>query len=140
MKIELDKYLTEAYPKMFINRYEDVKITAMCWGFECKDGWFWLIDNLCKSIQSYIDNNSHKNIPQVIVTQVKEKFGGLRFYYNGGDERINGMVWLAENMSYNICEKCGTTENVGSTKKWVRTLCENCAIEGEHISSWKKNK
>jgi len=126
MKKELDEKLVKKYPKIFVDRYGDMKKTAMCWGFECGDGWYWLIDNLCDSIQSYIDNNKHLNIPQVVAVQVKEKFGGLRFYIEGGNEYINGMISIAESMSYNICENCGTTENVTQTKGWVYTRCENC--------------
>jgi len=137
MTPEKDKYLVETYPKLFVNRYADMKTTAMCWGFECQTGWFWLINQLCQSIQSYIDNNQHNNIPQVVVDQVKEKYGGLRFYYHGGDETIDGMVWLAEHMSYNICENCGSTENVGDTDGWIMVLCEKCATEGGH-TNWKK--
>ena len=39
--------------------------------------------------------------------QVKEKFGTLRFYYTGGDDRIDGMVRMAESMSAVTCETCG---------------------------------
>jgi len=139
MKAEMDKYLVETYPKLYVNRYADMKTTAMCWGFDCNEGWFWLIKNLSQCIQSYIDNNQHMNIPQVVVDQVKEKFGGLRYYYHGGDDTIHGMVWLAEHMSYYICENCGTTENVGQTEGWIRVLCEKCATDGGYIEDWKKN-
>ena len=131
MNKELDEKLVKKYPKIFVNRNGDMRTTCMCWGFECGDGWYWLIDNLCNSIQSYIDNNS---ISQVITTQVKEKFGGLRFYYDGGNEKIDGMVWLSEHMSYHICEVCGSTENIGRTKGWMFTLCEKCG-EGKN---WEK--
>jgi hypothetical protein len=60
---------------------------------------------------------------QVVVDQVKEKFGGLRFYYTGGDDLIDGMVRMAESMSEVTCEECGypgTTRGGG----WVRTLCD----------------
>ncbi len=139
MTSEKDKYLVETYPKLYVNRHADMRTTAMCWGFDCNDGWFWLIDNLSKAIQSYIDNNEHLKIPQVVVDQVKEKFGGLRFYYHGGDEMIDGMVRLAEQMSYNICENCGTTENLGRTQGWIRVLCEKCATDNGYIEDWRKN-
>jgi hypothetical protein len=60
------------------------------------------------------------------ITQIKEKFGGLRFYYDGGDDRIQGMVDLAETLSYQICERCGSTKNVQQTTGWITTLCEDC--------------
>lgn len=50
MKEELDKLLCERYPEIFKNRHGDPKETAMCWGFECDDGWFWLIDALCSQL------------------------------------------------------------------------------------------
>lgn len=62
-------------------------------------------------------------VPQVVAVQVKEKFGGLRFYYNGGDEYIRGLENMAESMSYRTCETCGAPGK--STKGgWIQTLCE----------------
>ena len=126
MKPKLDKQLCEKYPKLFKQRNKPMTETAMCWGFECGDGWYTLIDTLCGTIQSYIDNNQHLNVPQVEVVQVKEKFGGLRFYTHGGNDKIDGMIWLAESMSYRICEECG---NPGRVRKgsWIRSLCDNHA-------------
>lgn len=62
-------------------------------------------------------------VEQVIAVQVKEKFGGLRFYYRGGDDYIRGVVDMAEEMSYVTCEECGAP---GKPTKggWIRTLCE----------------
>ena len=183
MTEENDKYLVKKYPKLFVNRYSDMKETCMCWGFECSDEWLWLIDNLCSTIQSYIDNNSkqkriknkygrffisllkklnrsnikiirkilpyktifkiedkfeketYEKISQVTVDQVKEKFGSLRFYFSGGDRLIEGMVWLAEHQSYSICEYCGTTKNVGHTKGWIYTCCEECS-KTKDLKNW----
>ncbi len=126
MSPEKDKYLVERYPKIFRDRNGDMRTTAMCWGLDCHDGWFNIIEQLCDSIQNYIDLNPHLNITQVVATQVKEKFGGLCFYYIGGDDVIRGMVRLAENMSYNTCEFCGSIENIGYTKGWIYTICKEC--------------
>jgi hypothetical protein len=125
-KINTD-YLYKKYPKIFKQHNLPMTETCMCWGFDCNDGWFWLIDNLCKTIQSYIDDNKHLNISQVEATQVKEKFGGLRFYYIGGDKLIEGMVWLAESLSYSMCEKCGSLEGKSEKENgWITTLCDKC--------------
>ena len=126
MKQELDELLCKKYPKMFVNRNKSMQETAMCWGFSCGDGWFDLIDELCDSIQSYIDNNSRQDriIPQVIVEQVKEKFGTLRFYYQGGNDTIHGMVWFAESMSGKICEVCGNPGTRQSGNGWIYTACK----------------
>jgi len=136
MKKELDDLLVSKYPKIFKNRNASMLETAMCWGFDCRNGWFWLLDNLCKCIQSYLDNNPHLKVGQVVATQVKEKYGSLRFYYEGGNETIHGMVWLAEHQSYNICEECGATEDIGNTAGWISIRCKTCA-EKEGLISWK---
>lgn len=64
-----------------------------------------------------------KKVSRVVVDQVKEKFGTLRFYYHGGDEVVDGMVRMAESMSGITCEHCG---NLGERRSggWVRTLCD----------------
>lgn len=57
-----------------------------------------------------------------VAEQVKEKFGGLRFYARGGTSEQRSMIGLAEKMSSRICECCG---NRGMTYRlgWHRTLC-----------------
>ena len=132
MKQELDKLLCERYPKMMINRNKSMMETTMCWGFECGDGWYNILNLLMSNIQHYTDWNNqnfekgytqYKQVPQVTLDQVKEKFGTLRFYYTGGDEHISGMVRMAESMSSAICEECGNPgERRGSG--WIYTACD----------------
>ena len=106
--------------------------TAMCWGFECGDGWFNIINQLCQNIQHHIDwkNKEKEVVAQVVVSQVKEKYGTLRFYYSGGDDTIDGMVSMAESMSGVTCEECG---NIGESNNggWIKVLCETHREERE---------
>jgi hypothetical protein len=125
MKQELDKLLCERYPKIMVNRNKDMKETTMCWGFECGDGWFNILDQLMGNIQHHIDwrNKKEEFVAQVTLDQVKEKFGTLRFYYTGGDDHISGMVRMAESMSGVICEECGAPgQRRGSG--WIYTACD----------------
>lgn len=143
MKEELDSYLCKTYPKLFVNRDLPMTETAMCWGFSCGDGWFNIINQLCANIQHVIDWSIQRNesalkwnaenpddlrdvpkiVQQVTVDQVKEKFGGLRFYYSGGDDKISGMVSMAESMASVTCEECGNAGE-GRYGSWLRTLCD----------------
>ena len=59
------------------------------------------------------------------VIQVKEKFGGLRFYVNAADDRYDGMVDFAEYMSTRTCEICGAWGTL-EAKGWWNTLCDSC--------------
>lgn len=178
MREELDSKLVEKYPKIFRDRYADMRTTCMCWGFSCGDGWFNILDVLCGNIQHHIDwsrkqrlndlrfnralkralngerialekyftfndgppsewaikhaddaikkgefREAKKAVPQVVASQVKEKFGGLRFYYSGGDNQIFGMTRIAESMSYRTCEECGAPGK-SNNHGWITTLCD----------------
>lgn len=73
-------------------------------------------------------HRSEREIPakvaQVVANQVKEKFGGLRFYYSGGDNYIRGLVDMAESISYRTCEVCGALGETVSLGGWYSTRCE----------------
>jgi hypothetical protein len=142
MDEELDEKLCSKYPLIFADRHRSVMETAMCWGFECGNGWYDLIDTLCDTIQHHIDCRKRQRevmlskihgdipeeIPQVVAEQVKEKFGRLRFYYRGGDEYIDGLVSMAEAMSTKICMTCGKP-GVMYTNGWWNVACEEHKID-----------
>ena len=132
MKQELDSLLCEKYPKMMVNRNKNMQETCMCWGFECGDGWFNILDQLMGNIQHHIDwkNRKEEVVAQVTLDQVKEKFGTLRFYYSGGDDAIDGMVRMAESMSGVTCEECSAPAQTHGPG-WIRTICEPCETKRE---------
>lgn len=129
------KRMEEKYPKMFSHPYG---------GFAVGAGWWPILEALCSQIDSYTkwrnntreallkDNPHGHEIPeaveQVVVAQIKEKFGGLRFYYDGGDTHISGMVRIAESWAGRSCEECG---NVGTTRDggWIKVLCDEHEAE-----------
>jgi len=114
------------YPSVFSGR-SDKNVPFY---FECEDGWYDIIDVLCSAIQQENEITERKNLPEeekeyfhAYVVQAKEKFGGLRFYVYGGNERIHGMITIAESMSYRTCEVCGKP---GTLRKyaWLKTHCD----------------
>lgn len=120
------KRMEEKYPEMFSKPYG---------GFAVDQGWWPIIESLCANIQSHINwwNTNRKDRPvveQVVVEQIKEKFGGLRFYYQGGDEYVRGLVTMAESWASHSCETCGAPgSRVGGG--WIKTLCSTHAKERE---------
>jgi hypothetical protein len=184
---ELDKQLCERYPHIFKHRNASITYSLMGFGFEVGDGWFNLIDGLCRTISNHVDGarkqcartirynravvraqrgdlaglRYHYTIvgedgvrfvpdwaeatikrdlqnptlralppamPHVRATQVKEKFGGLRFYVSGADEYVHGAISMAESMSYRTCEVCGSPGKV-YRDGWFTTLCPTHAAE-----------
>jgi hypothetical protein len=109
------------------------------------EGWIPVVDKLCGSIQSYIDryNRYTEEGPikpqQVTCTQMKEKFGGLRFYTNGHDDIVEGMISMAEYICENTCQDCGSEEDLGITQGWISVLCRQCVIANGDIamSNWE---
>lgn len=132
---EFAKRMEEKYPDMLGNRYG---------GFAIGAGWWPIIEDLCGQIDSYtkwrnntrealLKDNPYKHsipeaVPQVVVEQIKEKFGGLRFYYQGGDDHISGMVRMAEMWAGRSCEECGKPGERRSGG-WIRTLCDEHEAE-----------
>ena len=96
----------------------------MYWGFACDDGWFTLIDTLCAKLQAHTDLNG---APQVVATQVKEKYGELRFYVQAADKYQHGMIAFATAMSAQLCEKCGHPGKRFKRDGWLVTRCEKHA-------------
>ncbi len=144
--------LFKDFPEFFDDRKKGMMVSLMGFGFECSDGWFDLIYNLCSDIKEwYLNNESNhhndetneielkKGIPKHFqVQQVKEKFGSLRFYISAAPQAIHDMIHKVENRSYYICEECGkdiTKINYGDNNyhsfyrdelSWIRTLCDEC--------------
>lgn len=65
-----------------------------------------------------------------VASQVKEKFGTLRFYVWAAKPEHHNYINFAEELSGTICEKCGATHDVQTWNMgWMTTLCREHAIE-----------
>ena len=129
MKKELDKKLIEAFPLLYRDRHASMRTTAMCWGFSCNDGWFDIIWDLSSKLEPLLQK-FHDEYPDIEspprASQVKEKFGGLRFYMTTASDEMYDLIAEAESLSYKTCETCGKPgEERGNG--WIRTLCDSCS-------------
>jgi hypothetical protein len=124
MKAELQQKIFEKYPKIFGDRTKSMTETCMCWGLEVGDGWYNIIDTLCEAltytynisipvdeedgkrlgVKPYTDHTGETSYfftiepPQIIATQVKEKYGTLRFYHRS--EYNEKITYLLETNKY----------------------------------------
>jgi hypothetical protein len=114
MTPEKTKQLVDANPRVFS------KIKHL----ECGDGWFVLLRALCGLIEREIEHLPTELQEQVHAVQIKEKFGGLRFYMNHDTPKISGAIALAEELSNNTCEACGGYGGHKNVMGWLATLCE----------------
>ena len=109
---ELTEYLISI--DGLINGFNGEKITDSDF-FVVSPGWNLLIKNL---IQDLIRLGWNKE-----VIQVKEKFGGLRFYINEGTDEIHQRIGQAELESMKTCEITGRPGKLRTDIGWYRTLC-----------------
>jgi hypothetical protein len=186
MSPSLDKQLCEKYPKIFKNRYKDPTNSPICFGIQCGDGWYSIIDAACEALTyAYstsaeiceedgkrlgIEPNSFNNkyyidveSPQVIADQIKEKFGGLRFYYHleytdaikellaskknpnlktvmeRYENYFDGVIHMAEVLCERTCEDTGKKGEMhvsgGSPYGWYKTLNVEHAQANEFLKS-----
>ncbi len=135
-KHEEQDRIFKKYPKIFRQKDLTIQESCMPWGLDIGYGWMPLIDLVCSYTQNCIDEYK---LLQLEATQVKEKYGGLRFYYswvgnkkmtdeqNKYIDRIESLISDAEYISNYICERCGTMIGVFQTKGWITTICKKCA-------------
>jgi hypothetical protein len=180
MNQEFEIELVKKYPEILRDYRGDKMQTCMAWGMECNDGWYKILDHLLayltsltktdlivKYTQEYRD--SHKDdkdyydkhyslrmkAPQIILDQVKEKYGTLTVYYHANSEgleelpeevqkiidkedydkkvkrfynKVDFAISYAEFQSSITCEQTGKEGRL-YTKGWCRTMCDEVAIE-----------
>lgn len=94
-------------------------------GFSCGDGWFEIIDRLSAKFSAF---------PDLLVVQVKEKFGKLRFYAESDREDgscrpgdLQAELDLATEQSASTCELCGQPGVLAERRgRWLSVRCRAC--------------
>lgn len=119
--------LLEKHPRIFLGKEPS-------WS-DLPEGWYKLLDALCSAIESSM---TAEQLRDFRVTQVKEKFGGLRFYYSGGNEMTEELIESAEIRSESICMECG---DAGERRSggWVITMCNFCTAEAALRATRRNN-
>lgn len=125
MREDLDKRLCAEFPLLYRDRHGDKMKTCMCWGFP-GDGWFHILYRLSAKLEPLIAAQPEKE--RAVAAQVKEKFGGLRFYMDFATKEMNRLINETELEAMRTCEMCGVPgeQRLGG---WIKTLCDHCADE-----------
>lgn len=131
MRDELEKKLVEKYPELFRGKDKPPTESLMCFGCECSDGWFDIIDRACAVIANHM--KYRPECPPVEFSQIKEKFGTLRLYYFGGDQYVEGVCSMAEVMSARVCEVTGAPGQLCKAGTWLRTLSPEEAAKNNYV-------
>lgn len=91
------------------------------------DDWINEIGSGWRPLVRILDANLRVIDPDYTIDQVKEKFGGLRFYFSSERySELEPLVDEAEIRSFKLCENCGEPGSVEGSGGWLRTLCSSC--------------
>lgn len=111
------------------------QFSRTCW--ELPPGWIRVIGILSGLLDEQLENAGFKSEREKSGifggwTQLKEKYGGGKFYRVTGEfemddvlsDRISSLIRAAEDLSYETCEKCGVLGEIRDDLWWKRTLCD----------------
>ena len=134
------KKLADKHPLIFANMSE-----AM-WS-DLPDGWVDLVDELCSKLSPLLVESYAKYPPNeenfmigITIDQIKEKFGGLRFYCSFLTEdtdlwgKSTDIINEYENRSYSVCQITGKSGTQCSAGSQVITLCEEERVRMKAIT------
>lgn len=85
----LTRQLQIDFPELYRGLLMSPQESAMCWGFECGDGWYPLIRRLSERLTTYLKWRLELDVQ---ITQIKNKLGSLRIYSRGGDTATRPMI------------------------------------------------
>jgi len=84
-------------------------------GFECGDGWYTIIDNMCCELRA------HKMTkPDFVITKIYDKYGDLMVHSKNGNNATRSIIDGAIELSMEICDECGNDKDLEQ--------CEKCTV------------
>lgn len=88
MSPENTSKLIRDFPKLYREAHP-LSASSIKYGFSVNDGWYELIYKLSSDIENAATKEglSHESMDWPMVTQVKQKFGTLKFYCRTGEKK-----------------------------------------------------
>ena len=128
-----NKTLCKRYPFLIIRDWKDNPIEEeYTYLDDMPIGWRRAFGiQMCEEIrQALVKKN---RLYTYRIEQVKEKFGGLRWYAYGSTPEIDRIIDKYEDISYHTCVCCGRPATKMSCG-WICPYCDKCAekIGGEY--------
>ena len=149
MKKELDDNLCKDFPLLYKDRHGDARSTAMCWGFQCGDGWYNILYKLSSGLEELLlkfktTSNNCECYHPFFLHQEKCNYNHRGVVCNCGKfepyvprattvkEKFGGLRFYMSHMTDEMDELIEWAENASLT------TCENCGEAGEvqQINGW----
>lgn len=94
--------------------------------FECGPGWYDLLNELSQKLTEIIKKHPKIDGCRMYATQVKEKYGGLRFYMSCSTDEMSNIIDEYEKKSLKTCEVCGKPGEFLDVNHWYSVRCQEC--------------
>lgn len=142
---EVNKKLTERYPFLIPKNIYTLKVPEnydyqyCLFKDEIPEGWWkrWGLEFL-EDLNNVLVK--HSFVDDLLIMQVKEKYGGLRFYTGGMPEEWYSHEHAWEYISEHTCVKCGKFPVPMRYFSWWSPYCDQHAWEGENCSEEEKTE
>lgn len=84
-------------------------------------------EKMCEEIRDALIEANY--LDEYRISQIKEKYGTLRWYDFGDTQKVHDIISKYEYISQFICMRCGNPYAKFFNNGWFYTICENCASE-----------
>lgn len=105
-----EEELDRDFPKLYRDCYCGIWVPT---------GWQALVRELSSKLEPICADQ-----PELYAVQVKEKFGGLRFYMSEVNETAELLIRHAEELSLKACTECGNPSELFTHGGWRFNLCQ----------------
>ena len=101
---------------------------------DCGFGWQTIIDDMCLSLDFFIEEFDKEKYQDFKINSIISKFGVLNVDYDNSDPSLKKIIDFAIKLSYHTCEVCGKPGKIYCSNKWLlwsnyKILCKDHAIQ-----------
>ena len=93
-------------------KYKFLRKKELAGGFECGDGWYQIIDDMCKELRA-----SSMLRDDFVITKVFDKYGDMYVHSRNGNNATRSIIEDAIELSMEICDACGQNKDLESCPK-----------------------
>lgn len=105
-------------------------------GLEMGEGWYKVVQPILDYVAAYNKDKPYRE--QIIIEQIKSKFGTLRVHINHTDEKVNELIKIAELEADQTCEICGSKHDIGLVSNgWITVECRDCFKKNKPGRIWR---
>ena len=129
MREDLEEQLRQRFPWLEQRNSENGDASAEIVFFPVGVGWFNLLSDMFEEIET-LYKSLNEPLENISFYEIKEKYGGLRVDMNHTVKGLYEIIGKYEDLSYQVCERCGEIGELREDRAWHVVLCDKCDTQG----------